>query len=106
MTKYAEPKQPINNAELSLVFQNLKAILDGGISFADNVDCSIVTVTSHATPGTEFSASHGLGKIPSGYMVCGQSAVGSIYDGGTTNTTSALYLKSDAAGAVFKVLVF
>lgn len=85
---------------------NLKTILDRGISFTDNVDCSIVSVTSHVTPGTEFSVAHLLGKVPAGYIVCGQGGAGSVYDGATANSKTTLYLKSDVGGVVFKVLVF
>lgn len=85
---------------------NLKAILDGGISFDDNLDISRVSVISHGTPGTEFSVSHLLGKIPTGYIVYGQNGAGSIFDGVTTNTSSIFYFKSDVATVTFRILFF
>lgn len=84
----------------------IKAILDRGISFDDNVDCRRVSVASHATPGTEFSVAHTLGKLPTGYIVAGQTAAGSLYDGATANTKTTLYLKSDASAATFRIIVF
>ena len=84
----------------------LKAILDRGISFDDNIDIRRVSVVSHGTPGTEVSVAHTLGKVPVGYIVYGQTAAGSVYDGTTTNTATTLYLKSDASSATFRLIVF
>lgn len=121
MTKLAEPNLPAvftQNASdlrpfdrdiitvLGGFIQNLIAILDGGISFDDNMDISRVSVTSHATPGTEFSVAHGLGKTPTGYIVYGQDGAGSIYDGATANTATTLYLKSDAVSKTFRIIAF
>lgn len=121
MTKFYEPQFPAlfvdNQATLRLFdrdlvnilgafSQVLKAILDRGISFDDNMDVRRVSVASHATPGTEFSVAHTLGKVPLGYIVSGQSAAGSVYDGATANTATTLYLKSDASAATFRLIVF
>lgn len=85
---------------------NLRAILDRGISFDDNVDVRLVSVTTDGTPGTEFSVAHDLGKIPTGYIVYRQSDAGSVYDGATANTTGLLYLKSDVASKTFYLMIF
>lgn len=121
MTKLAEPNLPSVftqntddlrqfDKDLTVVlggfFTNLMAILDGGVSFDDNLDISRVSVTSHVTPGTEFSVAHGLGKTPTGYIVYGQNAAGSIYDGATANDKTTLYLKSDVSAKIFRVMVF
>lgn len=84
----------------------LKSILDAGISIGDNVDMAKVVFVSHATPGTEGSATHTLGKIPEGYIVMGQTDAGSIYDGVTPNTKDTIYLKSDVSSKTFRLLVF
>lgn len=121
MTKFMEPNFPALfteqfdklrtfDKELITALSNwsmvLKSILDKGISFDDNVDVSRISVVSHATPGTEFSISHGLGKIPLGYIVIGQSGAGSVYDGTTPNTKDILYLKSDVSSKTFRLFVF
>lgn len=121
MSKYADPVLPsifIDNQEEMRQFDrdlitalgnwslSLKGSLDKGLSFDDNMDVSRVSVVSHATPGTEFSVAHGLGKVPTGYIVYGQTAAGSLYDGATANTKTTLYLKSDAAAATFRIIVF
>jgi hypothetical protein len=120
MTKFSEPNFPALFTEqfdklrpfdkdLLTALSNwgfvLKSILDGGISINDNVDASVISVTSDATPGTEFSVLHGLGKIPSGYIVMGQDGSGSVYDGSTSNTNATLYLKSNASSVTFKLLI-
>jgi hypothetical protein len=87
-------------------FQELQKLLDRTLSFDDNVDCRRVEVVTHATPGTEFSVAHELGKVPTGYIVYGQSAAGSVYDGATANTAATLYLKSDVSSKTFRLLVF
>lgn len=84
---------------------NLDAILNRGARFEDNIDCRLVSVTSDATPGTEFSVAHTLGKIPVGYLVYGQNGAGSVYDGTTANTATTLFLKSDAASTSFRLIV-
>lgn len=121
MTKFSEPNFPALFTEqfdklrtfdkdlltaLSNWAMVLKSILDGGISIDDNMDVSRETIVTHATPGVEFAVTHGLGKIPVGYIVYGQEAAGSLYDGTTTNTNATLYLKSDVSSKTFKILVF
>jgi hypothetical protein len=121
MTKFSEPNFPALfteqfdklrtfDRELITALSNwsmvLKSILDGGISIDDNVDATRVYVTSHATPGTEFGVAHGLGKIPQGYIVTGQTDAGSVYDGVTANSRTTLYLKSDVSSKTFRILVF
>jgi hypothetical protein len=121
MSKYAAPNFPALFTEafdklrdfdkkliqsLGGLTLTLKAILDRGISFDDNVDCRRVSVTSHATPGTEFSVTNTLGKVPVGYIVYGQNAAGNVYDGTTANTATTLYLKSDVSSKTFRLLIF
>jgi hypothetical protein len=85
---------------------NLAAILDGGISVRDNLDASLVSVSSHATPGTEFSVAHGLGKVPVGRLIYEQTGAGSLYAGTTANTKTTMYFRSDAAAVTFSLVVF
>lgn len=85
---------------------NLDSILNRGIRFEDNVDCRLVSVTSHGTPGTEFSVAHTLGKTPTGWIVYGQTGAGTMYDGTTANTATTLFLRSDAASKTFRLIVF
>lgn len=121
MTLYRQPNFPSVFTENSQILRpfdkalgasladwsfNLKTILDGGLSFDDNMDISRVSVASHATPGTEFSVAHGLGKIPTGYIIYGQGAAGSLFDGVTANTKTTAYFKSDVSAVTFRVMFF
>lgn len=90
-------------SELSI---NLDSILNQGMRFEDNVDCRLVEVTSHATPGTEFSVSHGLGKVPTGYVIYRRDGAGTVYDGTSADTATTLFLRSDASSVTFKLIVF
>ena len=81
-------------------------ILNGGILFSDNFDCKLVTYTSNATPNTEDTFAHGLGRLPVGYLVYGMDKAAIVYDGGTAFTATNLYLKCNVATAAVKLLVF
>ena len=83
-----------------------RAILNGGISFVDNVNCKLITFTSSATPDAENTIAHTLGKIPSGYIVYNQNKAGSLYNGTTTFTTTNIYLKCSVASVTYKIIVF
>jgi hypothetical protein len=84
----------------------LVAILNRGITFTENVDCVLVTLTSSATPDDSNTVNHTLGKIPNGYIVYYQNKAGSLYDGGTTWTNTAIYVKSNIASVTFKIIIF
>jgi hypothetical protein len=92
--------------ELNRLSLNLESILNRGLRFEDNVDCRLVSVVSHVTPGTQFSVAHGLGKTPVGYIVSGQGAAGDLYDGSTPNDATTLYLKSSGSAVTFRLIVF
>jgi hypothetical protein len=91
---------------LGMFITNMHAILNGGISFGDNVDCSLVTFTSSATPDEENTVGHTLGKIPTGYIIYSQDKAGSLYDSGTTFTATNIYTKCDVASVTFKLIIF
>lgn len=103
MTKWAEPV--IKDPQISLAFQNLKAILDGGISMTDNMDVSIVTYTSNATPDTQDTVAHGLGKTPTGFIPVEKDKAGDIYKSASADEAN-LYLKCSVASVAVKLLVF
>lgn len=84
----------------------LVAILNRGISFSDNVDCVIITTTTSATPDAENTIAHTLGKVPSGYIVYSQNKAGSLYLGTTSWSNANIYLKSNIASVIFKIIVF
>lgn len=128
MTEYQEPsfpaifrQVPINPKEVKVEdllrgFQdlitvlgewneNLKVILDAGIN-SDNKDEVTAAFTSNATPDTEDGITHTLGKVPSGFRVVKQDKSASVYDGGTTNTKTLIYIKASVASVALTIEVF
>jgi len=64
------------------------------------------TVTTPGTPDTEFAVPHGLGVIPSGFLVIDKDKAGDTYRGATTWSTEQIYLKTDVATVTLTLLVF
>ncbi len=89
---------------LNEVDENISALFGKGINFEDNFDSDYVTFTSHATPDTEFTVAHTLGRIPTGYIPVTKDKAADVY-----NTTAPdkdnLYLKCSASSATIKLLV-
>lgn len=85
---------------------NLRGILQGGLSLTDNVDVDIVSFTSSATPDAENTVSHGLGKVPAGFIVVNLNKGAVVYDSGTAWTESSIYLKCNTASTIVKIIVF
>jgi hypothetical protein len=108
----ARAGQEISGFERDLVLAlndqsvNLDSILNRGIKFTDNVDCRIVDYASNATPDAEDTLAHGLGKVPTGYIVIGKDKAGTVYDGTTAWTATNIYLKCDTASVAAKLIVF
>lgn len=67
---------------------------------------STLTVADTGTADTEFSASHYLGRVPSGFIVTKSDAAVAVYDSGTAWTTTTIYLKADAANVAISILVY
>lgn len=80
--------------------QNLAAI------FFDNItDGQFVTVTTHATPDTEFTVAHDLGRTPTGYIPVTKDKSADLYNT-TAMDANNLYLKCNVASATIKLWVF
>lgn len=65
-----------------------------------------VNVSDTGTADTQFSITHHLGRVPTGYVVMRLNKAASIYDGATSWTASAIYLKCSAANAAVTLRVF
>jgi len=88
----------------SITLDQIESILNGGITFLDNFQASIVNV-SFTMANTEMQISHTLGRVPSGYILINASAAMIIYNGGSANTANDIFLKSSAVGSG-QILVF
>jgi len=65
-----------------------------------------LTLTTDATPDTEFSIAHGLGYAPNGYLAVKSDKAANVYDGTTANTDELLYLRCDVASVALRLMVF
>ena len=74
-----------------------------GIPFNQSVS---LTVADSGNADTEFSVTHYLGRVPSGFIVTKSDKACSVYDSGTAWTTSTIYLKCDAANVALTIAVF
>lgn len=87
--------------------QTLDAIIsevNGRLNFVDNIQGTIQSFV-FSGPGVEVSVDHGLGKVPTGYIVISLSTAMTVYDGSTANSNIKLYLRSSVAGTA-RVFVF
>lgn len=55
---------------------------------------------------TEFSVTHYLARVPTGFLLVKSNKACNVYDSGTAWTTSTIYLKCDAANAIIKIAIF
>lgn len=65
-----------------------------------------LAVADSGNANTEFSVTHHLGRMPVGFIVTKSDAACSVYDSGTTWTTTTIYLKCDAANTALTISVF
>lgn len=89
---------------LQLFFNDIDGTINGGLSFEENFDASIVEHT-FTTVDTEEEISHDLGKIPEYYLLANLSANAVIYNSGTSFTNTNIYLKSSAT-CIVKLIIF
>jgi len=92
--------------ELSRWDSILKAILDRGVSFSDNVDSVSISFTSSGTPDAENTVAHTLGKAPTGFLVYDINKGAVVYRGSTAWTAANIYLKVNTATTAVKAWVF
>lgn len=91
---------------LSEFFRKIVTILNRGITFDENIDCRLNTFTSSGTPDAENTIAHGLGKVPTGYVIYGLNKAAIVYTGTTAWTSINIYLKVNVASAAVKIIVF
>lgn len=88
----------------SIVVKDLVTVINGKVSFTDNIDAKISSVT-FAGAGSEVSVSHGLGRVPNGYIVAKNSSGITVFDGGTANSATTLFVQATGGGVV-SLIVF
>jgi len=88
----------------SQINDEVKTILNNGLTFTDNFAGKITTVTFSAA-NTDVAVAHGLGRVPTGYLIISSGASMSVYTGSSAWTSNLIYLRSSATGTV-GVIVF
>lgn len=83
---------------------DVTAVVNGGLDFQTNFNAKIVSAV-FSSANTTVGVSHGLGRVPSGYIVVGLSAAMTVFNGSGSNTTSVIYLQASAAGSA-SLLIF
>ncbi len=89
---------------MDIFCQDVEHTVNGNLDFQTNFDCKLISITFSA-PNISVTVNHGLGRVPSGYIVTSASAATSVYDSTVANTTSAISLMASAPATV-GLLVF
>ncbi len=89
---------------IDIFCQNVENVVNGRLDFQTNLDCKLISITFSAA-NVSASVSHGLGRVPVGYIVTSASAATSVYKSTATNTTLVLNLMASAPATV-GLLVF
>ena len=89
---------------VSIMMNDVIRVINGELSFQDNLNTRFVDV-SFTAADTEVGVEHGLGRVPTGYFAVKSNAATSVYDSGSTNTATTIYLKASAISEV-KLIVF
>lgn len=88
---------------ISKFLDQTKRVVNGGLSFADNFDCKILNITFTAA-NSDTSLTHGLGRVPEGYIVLRLSTNLMVYDGSIAATVNTISLKGSAIGTATLLL--
>lgn len=70
------------------------------------LNIEVVTIADTGAVNTEFTVTHHLGYVPTGYILCKTDKACNIYTGSTAWTAAAQYLKCDVANCAVKIIVF
>ncbi len=104
-----DPIDPYTN-KLSVALQSfsrkLSDIINKGIRIEHNLDATEIAFTTHPTVGTEQTLSHGLKRVPRGYIITKRDQVVNVYDGATAWNNQNFYIKSDVANAAVSLIVY
>lgn len=114
VTKEADFEPPINDLQIQKIieaFQGRLTFLDTSQTAADgrhseNLDGEFQVFTSNAVADTEDAITHGLGRIPVGFIVMNSSKGGITYAGDTTWTSTTIYLKNTSASNAVTIWIF
>lgn len=87
-------------------FADILDSMRNGISVEDSLDGEVVDVTSPASSKEiEFPVRHGLGRIPTFFMVMSASKPSTVYKGVQDWTSDNVYLRATNYGVKLKLFI-
>ena len=108
-TEVADPKSKEQFVRFRRWADKLTLFLDEGFRKIASIpfnQSQALTVADSGSANAEFTVSHNLGRIPNGFILTKSDKACNVYDSGSTWTTSALYLKCDAANVALSLSIF
>lgn len=102
-------------ATLAAILRTLSEKLNGQISFGSgvdyewsgNLDAQLIRWKFPAVANTQVEIEHDLGRVPWGYVVCGQDRAGDIYYSNLGGWSARrIYLKASAADLLARFMLF
>lgn len=90
--------------------EEIARALNGRVGFGDgtdseNIEGTWISVTTPGTPDTDFTVTHGLDRLPAGYLVMSKAAAVDVYDGSVAATVSQITLKATVASIAIKLFI-
>ena len=91
-------------------YQNLVRVVNGNVGFgdgsnADNVSGVWLNTTCPVAPNTDFTLTHNLGRVPSGWWLMQKDRAVDVYTGSVAATNTQITLRATIASAVIRLFV-
>lgn len=81
--------------------------LSNNLSFHDNFKGGFVDITTPNPAGTELTVQHGLGYVPTGFIIVLKEGAGDVYASNVSSWDGEfLYIKSDTADLDIRIFIF
>jgi hypothetical protein len=84
---------------IQLCLEDIIFQMNGSLKFGENIKTNQTSV-SFTAPDVDTPVNHGLGFVPSGYIMVGANTAIVVFDGFTPSTNSVIFLRSSAVGIV------
>lgn len=93
------------------MYQLLASVINGQLGFGDvgnpgNINGVWLSTVTPSPSGTNFTLVHGLGRVPSGYLVGSKSASCDVYTGTLLATKTQITLAATVVGVTLKIFIF
>lgn len=108
---FKPPSQDLQIRKIIEAFQGRLTFLDTSNAMGDgrhseNLDGEFQVIADTGSADTEFNVTHGLNRVPVGFIVMKSSKGGVTYNGSTTWTSTTIYLKNSSANNAITIWVF